>query len=108
SPPPRRSMERPRLLSRVKAPVLDLPRGGPIVHRMKALRAFLLPLLACSLAAAEDKGMPREWTSTEGQKISGLMLGTEGDAVALKLANGKVSKVPLARLSEADREFVAA
>ncbi len=77
------------------------------MHRMKALRAFLLPLLACSLAAAEDKGVPREWTSTEGQKISGLMLGTEGDAVALKLANGKVSKVPLARLSEADRKFVA-
>ena len=68
--------------------------------------AALLALLTCSSVAAEEAGQAREWTSADGKKITGLMLGTEGDAVAIKLATGKTSKIPLSRLSEADREFV--
>ena len=71
-------------------------------------RAFLLLLLAWPIAAGEETGSAREWTSTDGRKISGSMLGTEGGAVAIKLSgSGKTSKVPLSRLSEADRDFVA-
>lgn len=72
-------------------------------------RALLLLLLTCSpVVAAEATASPRDWTSTDGKKISGVMLGTEGGAVAIKLAgSGKISKVPLARLSDADRDFVA-
>ena len=75
---------------------------------MKFCPAFLLSLLTCPLVLAEGGGRQREWTSADGKKITGLMLGTEGDAVAIKLAaTGKSSKIPLSRLSEADREFVA-
>jgi hypothetical protein len=74
---------------------------------MKFHLAALLSLLACPLAFAQEGGGAREWTSADGKKITGQMLGTEGDTVAIKLAaTGKTSKIPLSRLSEADREFV--
>src|SRR5688500_8274681 len=68
----------------------------------------LLSLLACAMAAAETAGELRNWTSTDGKEIRGRMLGTEGDAVAIKLeTTGKTAKVPLARLSATDREFIS-
>jgi len=68
----------------------------------------LLSLLACAMAAAETGGELRNWTSTDGKEIRGRMLGTEGDAVAIKLeTTGKTAKVPLARLSATDREFIS-
>lgn len=74
---------------------------------MSPCRSFLLSLLACTLASGDEGGGNRDWTSSDGKKIRGLMLGTEADAVAIKLAdNGKTAKVPLARLSEEDRDFV--
>jgi hypothetical protein len=75
---------------------------------MKFRLAVLLSLLCCPSALAEEGGGQREWTSADGKKISGLMLGTEGDSVAMRLSSsGKVSKIPLTRLSAADRDFVA-
>ncbi|QJE97802.1 hypothetical protein [Luteolibacter luteus] len=75
---------------------------------MKLRLAAILALLACPCVLGEGAGSQREWTSTDGKKIAGLMLGTEGDSVAIRLAGtGKISRIPLSRLSEADREFVS-
>lgn len=49
----------------------------------------------------------RNWTSAEGKSIQAEYLGVKGDSVALRLQDGKVSFVPLARLSPSDNAFVA-
>lgn len=76
--------------------------------RVKFPFAALYFLLTCPIVVAEEGGGQREWTSTDGKTVTGLMLGTEDDMVSVKLTStGKTSKIPLSRLSEADRDFVA-
>lgn len=69
---------------------------------MKALPLILLALLAPS-AFAQDQ---RKWKDTQGRTIDATYLALEGDSVKVKLSNGKTSLIPLAKLSEADRQWV--
>lgn len=49
----------------------------------------------------------REWTSTDGKKLEAEFLSSTADAVRVKrAADGREVTLPLARLSEADREWV--
>ena len=48
----------------------------------------------------------REWTSIEGKKLMAEYLGIQGPNVVLKLPNGKITPVALARFSEADNAFI--
>lgn len=50
----------------------------------------------------------RTWANTEGVKIDAEMVKVEGDAVTLRMRNGKLSTFPQAKLSDADREFIQA
>ncbi len=83
---------------------------------MKAIRIALLsfvvvPGLAWSQPSATAQptaGNPRDWTSTDGKKISAVYLGIQDGNVALRLSNGKVSFVPAARFSAEDNAFVRA
>jgi hypothetical protein len=76
---------------------------------------FPLPLICLLLTAgvayAQSPGSGsrlRDWGSTDGKAISGRMMGTDGTSVTLLVkSTGKEAKVPLARLSEEDRAFVA-
>ncbi len=79
---------------------------------MSRLPRFLLCLLFTSSPAfAQSYGSGsrlRDWTSTDGKAISGRMLESDGTSVTLKVKlTNKEVKVPLARLSEQDRAFVA-
>lgn len=56
--------------------------------------------------AASCHAQLREWTSADGRKISGLLLGTERETVTLRIANGASSVVALDKLSAQDRDFV--
>lgn len=47
----------------------------------------------------------REWTSVDGKKLTAEYLGVQGTDVVLKLAGGKISQVPLSRLSPGDNAF---
>lgn len=55
----------------------------------------------CAKAAADDI---RSWTDVDGRVIEAKMLGLKVDKVRV-LFNGKEVSIPLARLSEADREY---
>jgi hypothetical protein len=55
-------------------------------------------------ALADD----RVWTDVTGRTLTAAFVKVEGNAVLLRIANGKVSKVPLARLSAVDRDWVKA
>ncbi|CAN0370804.1 unnamed protein product, partial [Ectocarpus sp. 4 AP-2014] len=49
----------------------------------------------------------RTWADTTGKyKVVATYDGVEGDRVLLKRAGGKMTKVPLAKLCEADRSYV--
>lgn len=73
-------------------------------------RTILLLALSAGLAAGQTPGAGsrlRDWTSADGKAISGRMLGTEGQAVALQVkGSGKIAKVPFARLSAVDQVFI--
>lgn len=48
----------------------------------------------------------RSWTDVQGRAMQAKMTGMEGDQVLFLLASGQSVKVPLARLSPADQEFI--
>lgn len=48
----------------------------------------------------------REWTSTDGRTLTAEYLGVQGVNVLLKLPNGKVTPVALAKFSAADNAYV--
>lgn len=79
---------------------------------MQSLRLWVAALigstsLGWSQPATTDVSKPvvREWTSVDGKKISAEYLGIQGDNVALKLQGGKLSMIPLVRLSAQDKTF---
>jgi hypothetical protein len=64
-------------------------------------------LLAVPLG--EAAGEERTWKTQDGKfQVVAELIGTEGDVVLLRRADGKTARVPLQRLSETDRTFVAA
>lgn len=48
----------------------------------------------------------RAWTDVQGRAMQAKMTGMEGDQVLFLLASGQSVKVPLARLSNADQDFI--
>ena len=74
-----------------------------------ALATFWIagPAWSQQQAAGQPGPNTREWTSLDGTKITADYLGVQGEStVVLKLANGKISFVPLAKLSVNDNFFV--
>ncbi|CAN5282828.1 hypothetical protein BH23VER1_BH23VER1_00890 [soil metagenome] len=73
----------------------------------KQLRYQRALLLALGLAALPAEA--RTWTSADDptKTFDGDFVSQQGESVSVKMANGRTTTVPLAKLSEADREFVA-
>jgi len=72
--------------------------------RINPMRALFFSLLAtASVIAAE----PRTWTDSLNRKIEASLLRVDGENVLLKLKDGREVPFPLAKLSQADRDFVA-
>lgn len=69
------------------------------------MRPLLLLLLATlPLHALES----REWTDTLSRKIQASLVKVDGENVILKMKDGREVPFPLAKLSQPDRDFVAA
>ncbi len=72
---------------------------------MKHRKLLILLTLAGFLSSGHSDESLRDWTNTEGKTISASLAGVENDTVTLRLENGRRYEVPLASLSERDREF---
>jgi thiol-disulfide isomerase/thioredoxin len=72
----------------------------------RLLSAFLfVPLLAAVATAAEE----RTWTDTTGKfNVSAALVQVEGGVATLRRSDGQELSVPLEKLSDADRKFIAA
>jgi len=79
---------------------------------MQANRAVLLTILLIPEMLWSQQpstgSAAREWTSTDGKKLTASYLGIQGESIVLKLANGKVSFVPASRFSVEDNSFIRA
>ncbi len=75
---------------------------------MKATLSLLLGILACVPAFAAGSGrVARTWTSSDGKAIQAELMEYSDKEVKVKLAaNFNVVKIPLDRLSDADRDYV--
>lgn len=79
-------------------------RRGEAFRLVSVLCAVVLSRTAVAQTA---EGM-RIWTDSSGRhKTEAAFVRAEADSVHLKLANGRVVSIPLARLSKEDRDYVA-
>lgn len=81
-----------------------------MLHRT-ALQAivFLLVAFGSKLPLGAQQTAPaglRTWTNTDGRTMVAKFSGIEGETAVFQMANGQEAKVPLARLSPQDREFI--
>jgi outer membrane protein assembly factor BamB len=80
-------------------------RFTPFNPARLALASCALFLLVTSPANAQV----RTWTEAEtGRTIQGQMVSGSGDSITVRMQAGRTVDIPLDRLSEADREFIAA
>jgi predicted peptidase len=77
-------------------------------HSALAPVIVTLMVMCCSaFAAAEKAKIVRQWTSSDGKALQAELLEFDDKEVKVKLAtNFNIVKIPLERLSEADRAFV--
>jgi hypothetical protein len=83
--------------------------GGRAVDKSAMMnRAILVSvsLLAATLPSWADEAM-RTWTSADGKTVEATLVDADKDNAKLKLKNGTVATLPLARLSEADQKHIA-
>ena len=76
-----------------------------MIHRMKITTVVLALLAVSGMGSAEV----RKWTSADdaSKTFEGELSSTKGDNVVVRMANGRTVTVPLSKLSQADRDFVA-
>ncbi len=55
----------------------------------------------------KDLAPIRDWTNDEGKTIQAALVSVAGENAKLRLKNGRLVDYPIAKLSEADQEFVA-
>ena len=76
---------------------LSLRRSSPFFSA-----ALCLISLSHGLGAA-----PRVWKSTDGRELVAEFVKADSETVSVRRSNGRVSEIPLARLSQADQAAVA-
>ena len=67
------------------------------------MRALIFSLVATLSAIGAE---PRVWTDSLNRRIEASLVRVEGGSVLLKLKDGREIPYPLAKLSQADRDFV--
>ncbi len=73
---------------------------------MKSRFLSLLWVLLVPAGLSGQEQALRTWTSSDGKALEAVLVDADGETVALKTAKG-MFKLPLARLSEADRTYIA-
>lgn len=74
------------------------------------MKIFLLlswSLLCAFGAVLAEESNVRDWTNREGRTISAELTALEEETATLRMENGRTYEVPLATLSEADRDYVS-
>lgn len=57
-----------------------------------------------STSSSSDERTPQTWTATNGRSIEATLISSDGVSVKLLLANGKISTIPLSRLTAESQE----
>jgi hypothetical protein len=73
--------------------------------KTSCLHALVLSLGLATTSVA--LASPRTWTDDRGRRLEATYTGREGDNALLTDASGRTHAVPLARLSQADRDWIA-
>lgn len=80
--------------------------SGRLPSTITGMKLSIWCILLAALLSIPVSGRAesREWTSSDGKKIEGVILGLEGEMIKLETPRG-VFELPLARLSEPDQAF---
>lgn len=73
------------------------------------MKTFMLTLLVAAFCGASYAGV-RKWTSADdaSKSFEGELTAVKGDNVTIKTKNGRSLTFPLSKLSQEDRDFIAA
>ncbi|MEM9017067.1 MAG: hypothetical protein AAGC68_08630, partial [Verrucomicrobiota bacterium] len=71
------------------------------------MRIFILVATLATLNTASGAEDARTWTSTEGKTFSGAIESASTDSVKVRREDGRTFDVPLSKLAQTDRDFVA-
>ena len=72
----------------------------------RSARFFLSPFLALVTSLIAPSATAKTWVDSTGNPINGDFLGLKAGKVTLRLADGKITEIPLKALSKGDQEFV--
>lgn len=75
---------------------------------LRRARSVVAGLGLVFLTTATVDAEVRTWENLEGRKIRAEFVRVEGDTVHIKLESGRMSKVEIRKLSQADQDFVKA
>lgn len=67
--------------------------------------SLCLTFLMSAFGLAQTSETIRTWTSSDGKVLQAFFVGLQGDQVEIRLVNGALFKVSLARLSAEDQKF---
>lgn len=73
----------------------------PSTNRVKEIVAA-----AKTLESADGEVLPHVWTASNGEEFEAEYISVIGDQAVLKTAQGKQLKIPVAKLSAEDREYI--
>jgi hypothetical protein len=82
----------------------------PIIAERKIMRILTCSLLVTAILAWSFSAVAAErrmWTSADGKfTVDAELVEQQGDSIRLKKADGSVISVPVAKISQADREYL--
>ncbi len=84
--------------------VFDVEGMWGLVTGMSRLFAWLVLLSLCPTLFGLS---PRTWTSSDGKKIQATLLDAFGEEILIRRGDGVSFRLPLARLSQEDKRYVA-
>lgn len=85
----------------------DEQRRFPRIRTALTIILFIAAGAFVSGPGRAEDGASRTWTSTDGRTLEAKMVTGSDVAVTLRLSNGQQHQLPLDKLSEADRAYVA-
>jgi hypothetical protein len=80
--------------------------GFKLVSLCAIATCGVVPLAVQHCTGQSEKPVSRTWTDDAGHRIEAVFLRADAEKVYLKRTDGVEGAVPLARLSEADRQYV--
>jgi hypothetical protein len=71
-----------------------------------SMKSYFLIFFLATVGAALGGNSDRNWTDEKGRNVKAALVKVDGDAVTLRLPDGREVSYPIAKLSQSDQDFI--